>query len=246
MKRKEERDEYMEQLWYMKENQKDSIDELRKLIGENFNEEVFNELQNNQLIRLQGTGGKVTLTVKGEIEARQIIRAHRIAERLVSDILGGDFEKGACEFEHTVNSEMVDSICTLLGHPGECPHGKPIPEGDCCRRSDKTVRASVIPLTELEVGHSARVAYVQCKNDQQLHRIDGLQIRPGTDIKLHQKYPTFVIECEGASIALGTEIASNIRVWSQERKGTEADLFYGRNKAGFWGGFGFRHRRRGR
>jgi DtxR family Mn-dependent transcriptional regulator len=70
-----------------------------------------------------------------------------------------------------------------------------------------------VPLTELEVGESARIAYVNCRNDQQLHRIEGLQIRPGVKIKLHQKYPSFVIECEGASIALDREVADNICLW---------------------------------
>jgi DtxR family Mn-dependent transcriptional regulator len=245
MKRKKDRDEYLEQLWYMKENQKDSMDEFKKIMDENFNEEVFNELQSENLIILHGTDKKVYLTEKGEINARQIIRAHRIAERLVSDVLGGEFETVACEFEHIVNPEIVDSICTLLGHPNECPHGRPIPEGECCRRLDKTALTSVISLTELEIGHSARVAYVQCKNDQQLHRIDGLQIRPGMNIKLHQKYPTFVIECEGASIALGTEIASNIRVWSKESAFPDEESEPGRGKGAGWGGFRFRRRKRG-
>lgn len=59
-----------------------------------------------------------------------------------------------------VNPEIMDSVCTLLGHPRECPHGRPIPDGDCCRRFDKTAKAAVVPITELEVGQTAKVAYV--------------------------------------------------------------------------------------
>ncbi|MHC4310508.1 MAG: iron dependent repressor, metal binding and dimerization domain protein [Planctomycetota bacterium] len=77
-------------------------------------------------------------------------------------ILGGDYESGACEFEHTVTPELVDSICILLGHPRECPHGRPIPQGQCCRHSSRTAQSSVIPLVELAVGQSARVAYINC------------------------------------------------------------------------------------
>ena len=62
-------------------------------------------------------------------------RAHRLAEKLIHHVSGGDFEKGAAEFEHVADPKLIDSLCTMLGHPRECPHGQPIPEGECCRRS---------------------------------------------------------------------------------------------------------------
>ena len=245
--RRREKDEYVEQLWYMQEDKKDSLHELKKAMGENFNEYVLKELSDLGFVKLSDEDKKVFLTEMGKENARQIVRAHRVAERLINDVLGEEYESGACEFEHTVNPELVDSICTLLGHPRECPHGRPIPEGECCKRSDKNPKTAVVPLTELEVGQVARIAYVQCKDDQQLHRIDGLQLRPGADVKLHQKYPTFVIECEGASIALGQEVASNICVWAREGGAQpEESAGQGRRGGAFWGGFGFRHRRKGR
>lgn len=239
MNKKRDKDEYLEQLWSMKEKNINSIDELKRTIHVEFNEQVLQELIKKKIIGTDDDHKTVKLTEYGEKEARQIIRAHRLAERLISDVLGGEFEAGAGEFEHTINPELVDGICTLLGHPRECPHGRPIPEGECCKRCDKTAQASVIPLTDLEIGQSAKVAYVQCKSDQQMHRIDGLQIRPGATVKLHQKYPAFVIECEGASIALDNEVASNIRVWVKDVKEGPGEQAGG----GLFGGFKFRHRR---
>ena len=99
----------------------------------------------------------------------------------------------------------------------------PIPEGECCKRSAKAAQSSVVPLTELKVGQVARVAYVNCKDDRRLHKIDGLHIRPGAIIKLHQTYPTFVVECEGANIALDKEIASNIYMWKAPQYFSPAD-----------------------
>ena len=160
-------------------------------------------------------GIKFFLQKKGVDYSHQIVRAHRIAERLIYDVLDGEFESGACEFEHIVTTELVDSICILLGHPRECPHGMPIPEGECCKRYANTTESSVTCMTELKVGQSARVAYVNCKNDQLLHKIDGLQIRPKTIVKLHQIYPCYVIECEGANIAIDKEIVSKIFVWKK-------------------------------
>jgi DtxR family Mn-dependent transcriptional regulator len=245
MSKKMERDEHLEQLWYMKEDGKDSIDAIKTALNENFDGAIIDQLSSEDMVELTEQGSKIALTRKGEDYARQLIRAHRLAERLLNDVLGGDYESGACEFEHTVTPELVDSICILLGHPRECPHGMPIPEGQCCRRSSRTAQSSVIPLVELAVGQSARVAYINCKSDQQLHRIDGLCIRPGAVVTLHQRYPAYVIECEGSNIAMDEEIVSNICVWRQpehvQEAGKEAvdrPRRSGRDK--------FRHRKRGK
>jgi DtxR family Mn-dependent transcriptional regulator len=209
-----EKEEYLEKLWEMSEQGQEPVEQLRKAMESDFDTRMIEDLVREDLVELTKGKQKIALTEKGKNHARKIIRAHRIGERLLYDIFGGDFEKGACEFEHTITDEIVNGICTLLGHPRECPHGMPIPEGDCCRVHAKATPNLVTPVTELEIGQSARIAYINCSNDRQMHRLNGQQIRPGTIIKLHQKYPCYVVECEDASIALDTEIASNICVWS--------------------------------
>ena len=61
---------------------------------------------------------------------------HRLAERLFRDVLGihdeDEIESSACKFEHILSPDVTERICTLLGHPTACPHGSPIPKGDCC------------------------------------------------------------------------------------------------------------------
>ena len=211
--RKRERDEHFEQLWYMKEEGKDSIETLKAAMKGKLDTTIIDELASEDMVELSSDGNKIKFTKKGEDYGRGIIRAHRLAERLLYDVLGGDFESGACEFEHIITPELVDSICILLGHPKTCPHGSPIPQGQCCKEYCRTAQSSVVPLVELKVGQSARIAYVNCKNDQQLHKINGLHLRPGVTATLHQKYPTFVVECEGSNIAMDEQIASNICVW---------------------------------
>lgn len=247
MNKKRERDEHLEQLWYMKEEEKDSIDVVKSTMDASYDLDIINELASEGFVQLTEQENKITLTKKGEDYARQLIRAHRLAERLLYDVLGGDFESGACEFEHTVTHELVDSICILLGHPRACPHGMPIPQGQCCRQSSRTAHSSVIPLVELEVGQSARVAYINCKSDQQLHKIDSLCIRPGAVVTLHQKYPSYVIGCEGSNIAMDEQIASNICVWREPQHSQpapkEAPAGPGRSD-NRWGRF--RHRKKGK
>ncbi len=215
MHKNRERDEHLEQLWYMKEEEKDSVNELKSSMGAGYDANIIDQLLSDDLVELSEENDKIILTKKGGDYARQLIRAHRLAERLLYDVLGGDYESGACEFEHTVTHELVDSICILLGHPRACPHGMPIPQGRCCRQSSRTAQSSVIPLVELEVAQSARVAYINCKSDQQLHKIDSLCIKPGAVVTLHQRYPSYVIECESSNIAMDEQIASNICVWRE-------------------------------
>jgi DtxR family Mn-dependent transcriptional regulator len=81
----------------------------------------------------------VELTAKGQQRAGDIIRRHRLAERLFTDSLAMDseteIEQQACKFEHILSPEATDKICTFLGHPKTCPHGAPIPPGKCCGKS---------------------------------------------------------------------------------------------------------------
>jgi putative ABC transport system ATP-binding protein len=81
----------------------------------------------------------VELTTRGRQRAADIIRRHRLAERLFTDSLALDseseIEQQACKFEHILSPEATDKICVFLGHPRTCPHGAPIPPGSCCGRS---------------------------------------------------------------------------------------------------------------
>jgi len=206
-----EGDEVLERLWQVAERGGRTLAALQEALRGRCQPEALARLAADGLVAMDGE--EISLTEKGTERAGSLIRAHRVGERLIHDVLGRAFEPGACEFEHILNTEIVDGICTLLGHPRECPHGFPIPEGECCRESARYVQQVIVPLTELKIGQTARVAYVYMKSDQQLHRLTSLQIRPGTIVKLHQAYPTYVIECEGASIAMDEEVAGSINVW---------------------------------
>ncbi|MCG6553306.1 MAG: FeoA domain-containing protein [Candidatus Magnetominusculus sp. LBB02] len=237
MKNAMEIDEYLEALWHMKEDGKDSMAELKAGIGGSFSPDIIADCLSEHLATVSDDEQTVVLTFKGEERARRIIRAHRLAERLLFDVMGmtKNLEEGACEFEHVVTPALVDSICTMLGHPKESPQGLPIPPGDCCDTAATTIESSVVHLTEMEIGQSARVAYVNCRKDHELHRLNGLQIRPGVTVKLHQTYPSFVIECEGSNIALDEQIANNICVWREKKYASKPDEPKVKKKRTFFG-----------
>jgi putative ABC transport system ATP-binding protein len=82
----------------------------------------------------------VELSDRGRKRAADIIRRHRLAERLFTDSLAMDseteIEQQACKFEHILSPEATDKICRFLGHPRTCPHGAPIPPGGCCAKAE--------------------------------------------------------------------------------------------------------------
>jgi DtxR family transcriptional regulator, Mn-dependent transcriptional regulator len=206
-----DRDEVLERLWQLGERGAATVELLRKSLKGRLSGDDLDRLQEDGMVRRDGE--ELSFTARGAARAERLIRTHRIGERLIHDVLGREFESAACEFEHILATEIVDGICTLLGHPRECPHGFAIPQGECCRVSARWVQKIVVPLTELQIGQTARVAWVYTRSDQQLHRLTSLQIRPGSIVKLHQDYPSYVIECDGASIAMDADVARSINVW---------------------------------
>jgi putative ABC transport system ATP-binding protein len=81
--------------------------------------------------------GDMMLTGRGEKRAQSAIRRHRLAERLFFDTFGmneAQLHESAHKIEHSLSPEVTEKICTFLHHPLTCPHGSPIPRGECCLR----------------------------------------------------------------------------------------------------------------
>jgi len=83
----------------------------------------------------------IEMTERGRKRAADVIRRHRLAERLFTDSLAMDseteIEEQACKFEHILSPGATDKICAFLGHPRTCPHGAPIPPGECCGKNSE-------------------------------------------------------------------------------------------------------------
>jgi putative ABC transport system ATP-binding protein len=99
---------------------------------------TLSRMSERHLVELQN--GEAQLTTVGSQRARGVVRRHRLAERLFKDTFSVDDSEAhtqACRFEHIISPELDQRICTFLGHPKTCPHGNPIPPGDCCNGNSK-------------------------------------------------------------------------------------------------------------
>lgn len=218
MEEEQRLEECLETLWSLMEEGKDRIEDVRKSIGEAEASHVILSLLENRWIRVDGE--RFSFQPEGELLASQIVRRHRLAERLLHDVLemGEDqVEEDACRFEHILSPDATESICTFLGHPQSCPHGKPIPPGPCCKKFAKEVTPLVRPLSDLHVGQRGIITFITPKYRSRLHQLSSLGVIPGTVVTLKQRHPTYVIQIEETTIALDKELARSIFVRSSPK-----------------------------
>jgi DtxR family Mn-dependent transcriptional regulator len=200
-------------VWRQRELGERGAEKLKKIIADGVCGDVYDSLISRGYL-VEGNG-LATLTGTGEDLARSITRRHRLAERLLADVLEirtEEIDKNACQFEHVLSSDVADAICTLLGHPRMCPHGTPIPLGPCCEKAQSVIESIVAPLTSFPVGKSGHVAYIVTANHPHLHKVLAMGVVPGAAISLHQRIPSYVIRVGETQIALDKEVAGQIYV----------------------------------
>ncbi len=158
----------------------------------------------------------IHLLDKGKLEAQSALRRHRLAERLLVDVL--DIKKQvinevSCKFEHLLHKGLEDNVCAILGHPKVCPHGKPIPAGKCCQEKDKKKFLKfVAPLSDLEARDRGCIAYLHTKDNLQMQKLMGIGVLPGMPVTLLQKFPSYVLQLGQSQFAIDKELASTIYV----------------------------------
>jgi DtxR family transcriptional regulator, Mn-dependent transcriptional regulator len=94
--------------------------------------ETVARLQDDGLVVLDA-GRQVHLTERGARLAASVMRKHRLAERLLTDVLGLDLEHAhneACRWEHVISDLVEQRLVEVLGDPDTSPYGNPIPSGD--------------------------------------------------------------------------------------------------------------------
>jgi len=210
---RERLEEALELLWVLKEEEKAGLKLLKVSSDDDDINAVIEELKKKNLITIEDDD--VDFTEEGYQIARKIIRRHRLAERLFADVFEMKDEvihEDACKIEHILSEELTDSVCTFLGHPPTCPHGKPIPRGECCRKLTTEVKPLVRRLTDLDISQKGRIVYIVPSEPARLNRLHSIGISAGNIVQLLQKTPSVVIKIDETVVALDPEIAMEIFV----------------------------------
>jgi DtxR family transcriptional regulator, Mn-dependent transcriptional regulator len=118
-------------------------------------------MERDGLLTVQGDR-HLELTEEGQRLATRVMRKHRLAERLLVDVIGLDWElvhAEACRWEHVMSETVERRLIELLDHPTESPYGNPIPGLDELGEvpAEEEFMAGLTPLSEVSVGGEARV-----------------------------------------------------------------------------------------
>ena len=155
----------------------------------------------------------VRLTGKGRKLALQVIRKHRLSERLLTEILHMEWAKvhdAACKLEHGITDEMMKPLEKALGHPKTCPHGNPIPT-----KCGGILEEESQPLASLNAQEQGIIVKITEEKAELLHYLDSMHLVPGASFEIVEKAPSngpITIKTGETNRALSHEVASIIKV----------------------------------
>jgi len=212
MKLSEKAEDIIERLWIEVEEEGGAFldPETMGLVVE---AEPLRELTSNALIELRN--GMLYIRPEGREVGRMTVRRHRLAERLMMDVLNLRDETGqqkVCQFEHLLTEGVDTKICTMLNHPTTCPHGKPIPPGECCLEARRSGDLGVVPLTECKSGQEGEIAYIQTDDSKKMQKLMAMGVLPGNRILLTQSFPSYIFKVGFSEFAIDTALAREIFV----------------------------------
>jgi len=173
--------------------------------------EMLKQLEQKGLVRYAEKG--VVLTEEGELEAKKVIRKHRLSERLLTDILGFGWDKvheEACRLEHDISPEMEEKIEEKLDNPKTCPHGYPIPDKEGSVAHNNTVK-----LSELKANEKGIIISVFEENSEMLQYLGSLGLYPQVEIEVKSIAPfggPILILARGMERSLGKELSEKILI----------------------------------
>jgi DtxR family Mn-dependent transcriptional regulator len=157
--------------------------------------------------------GEARLTPKGLVIGAQVVRRHRLAERLLTDVLGmgwDEVDAEACKLEHAISARVEERLIDVLGDPQTCPHGHPIPPAD----GSEPPRPG-IPLAQLDVGSETTVYGVTEDVPEILRYLATVGLRPGAQVTVFEKAPLggpLTVGVGGKRHAISLELARMITV----------------------------------
>lgn len=159
------------------------------------------------------TDRTLTLTPKGLDWATTIVRRHRLAERLLVDVLGLPWHKAhieACRWEHVISSDVEELIIAKLDGVYTCPHGNPIP-------GMETPTVELVPLSQTDKGQRIRLDRVSEElemDHEALLYLDQHGFIPGAAATVSTVAPdqTRVLTIGDSTIAVGLALAGSLYV----------------------------------
>ncbi len=172
--------------------------------------EMIRRMEQQGLVEL---GGKIRLTEEGGRLAESVVRRHRLAERLLTDILGlswAEAHQEAGKWEHVISDSVEEAMVRLLQDPTTCPHGNPIP-------GTRYEAPDTVALSDLGVGDEFTVSRIPEELEFSpglLEFLEGASLLPGHAGTITASSPdgTTTVEIAGQHVGIGSFASARILV----------------------------------
>ena len=186
--------------------------------------QTIGRMERDGLVVVAGTR-RLELTDLGRRRATEVMRKHRLAERLLSDVIGLDWayvHDEACRWEHVMSERVERRLYELLGHPTESPYGNPIPGLEGLGGVSAEVfhngvndlvsaMAAAEPGTKLQLVRLAEPIQVE---PELLSQLDEAGLRPGAEITAEVVGGYISVRVPGidGALELPSEVAAHVFV----------------------------------
>jgi DtxR family transcriptional regulator, Mn-dependent transcriptional regulator len=205
---------YLRTVW---ELQEEGIPPLRARLVERLGvsapavSETVARLEDDGLVTLD-ENRRVLLTDEGRHLAAGVMRKHRLAERLLTDVIGLDFELAhneACRWEHVISDVVEARLVEVLGDPATSPYGNPIPAGDAAQTWSDLITLKVA-ATQGARGTIARISERLQVDVDVMRRLREQGITPGAMATCSTDADGVVVDVDGTSIRLDADTADMV------------------------------------
>jgi len=207
-------EEYCEAIWELKE---DDVDVIQARVAERLHvsrpavSEMIKRMHGEGFVQLDGS--VINLTADGRRLAEQVVRRHRLAERLLTDILGlswADAHLEAGKWEHVISDPVERAINRLLDNPTTCPHGNPIP-------GSSYAAPATVALSDIAVGAEFTVTRIPEELEFTpglLEFLEDASVLPGRSGVVTAVSPdgTTTVEIGGRHVGIGAFATERIMV----------------------------------
>jgi DtxR family Mn-dependent transcriptional regulator len=162
-------------------------------------------------------GRRLSLTESGRSLAEKVVRKHRLAERLLVDVIGLEWHKvhrEAGRWEHVISDDVEARLIELLGDPATCPHGNPIPGSHSPSPAVETR-----PLADAREGETVRLVRISEEVEMNLGSLEHLDeggFIPGAVARVGGRDPEGSVELTvgggGETIRVSRDLSSRLFV----------------------------------
>ncbi|MFN2466930.1 MAG: metal-dependent transcriptional regulator [Gaiellaceae bacterium] len=174
--------------------------------------EMLKRLEGEGLVE-RGEHKEALLTATGRARAEQVVRRHRIIERLLTDFMGytaAEAHVHADELGDTFTDDMIERIDERLGRPERCPHGWPVDPD-----AEQAENPELAPLSALRPGDRATIVRLAEHDGALLHWFYDQGLVPGAELELGGMQPEagqVTVRLNGDERAVGDKAAAGLFV----------------------------------